>query len=398
MVDAMINEKMFSLGDAPNKIREIFAYGLERKAQIGAENVFDLSIGNPSVPTPRIVDETIARIADESDGTIHGYTPSQGLPRVRAAIASSINNRFGTSYGPDNLYIVSGASTAITCACHAVTVPGEKIVVNTPYFPEYRVWIESVGAECIEVPTRSGDFQLDIDALSKAIDERTSAIIINSPNNPVGTVYGPENLEALCTLLREKSDEFGHPVYLISDEPYREIVFDGAVVPWMPGLYDATIVCYSWSKSFSLPGERIGYVLVPDNMPDCDRVYKAVCGSGRDYGYICESTLFQQVIAECVDTPVDIEPYRRNREILTSGLDELGYTYIKPAGAFYLWIKALEDDELAFCDRARGHELLLVPSNGFGVHGWVRAGYCVSEQTVTGSLKAFEALRDDYLR
>lgn len=392
----MINEKMFALGDAPNKIREIYAYGLERKAQIGEENVFDLSIGNPSVPSPAQIDETIARIAAQSDGTIHKYTPSPGLDWVRQAVADNLNARFGTRYDSGNLYLTSGASSAIAICCKAIALPGEEVIVNTPYFPEYRTWTENAGAVCREVPTRADDFQLDIDALAAAITPKTAAVIVNSPNNPVGAVYTPDNLRALADLLRARSGEYGHVIYLISDEPYRELVYGDAQVSWMPSLYDATLVCYSWSKSFSLPGERIGYVLVPDNMPDFEHVYKAVCGGGRTLGYICDSTLFQTVIAKCVDAPVDAEPYARNRTLLTEGLDRIGYTYVEPDGAFYLWIKALEDDAEAFCERAKKYELLLVPSTCFSATGWVRAGYCASEQTIRGSLGAFQALFDEY--
>jgi aspartate aminotransferase len=392
----MINEKMFALGDAPNKIREIYAYGLERKAAIGEDKVFDLSIGNPSVPSPPQIDETIAKLAEESDGTIHKYTPSPGLEWVRKAIADNLNKRFGKHYTADNLYLTSGASSALAICLKAVALPGEDVIVNTPYFPEYRTWTENAGAVCREVPTRVSDFQLDIDALREAINDKTAAIIINSPNNPVGAVYTKENLTELAALLTERSKQYGHPIYLISDEPYRELVYGSAEVSWVPDLYDATFVCYSWSKSFSLPGERIGYVLVPDTMPDCEHVYKAVCGGGRTLGYICDSTLFQTVIATCVDAQVNVRPYAVNRQLLTEGLDKIGYTYVEPDGAFYLWIKALEDDAEAFCEHAKKYELLLVPSTCFGTPGWVRVGYCASEQTIRGSLGAFKALYEDY--
>lgn len=392
----MINERMYALGDAPNKIREIFAYGLDRKAEIGEDKVFDLSIGNPSVPSPPEIDRTIAELAANSDGTIHSYTPSPGLAWVRTAIADNLNARFGTSYGADNLYLTSGASSAIAICCMAIALPGEEVIANTPYFPEYRTWTENAGARCVEVPTRASDFQLDIDALGAAINEKTAAVIINSPNNPVGSIYSDENLEALAALLTERSREYGHDIYLISDEPYRELVYEGKPPAWVPDLYPATLVCYSWSKSFSLPGERIGYVLVPDTMPECERVYKAICGGGRTLGYICDSTLFQTVIGTCVDAPVDIEPYARNRKLLCEGLDAIGYTYIEPQGAFYLWVKALEDDTDAFCERAKDFELLLVPSTCFRAPGWVRIGYCASEETIKGALGAFEALYKSY--
>lgn len=387
---------MYALGAAPNKIREIFAYGLERKAQIGNDKVFDLSIGNPSVPSPAIVDETIARIVTEGGGTMHAYTMSPGLAEARTAIADNLNRRFGTDYTANNLYLTAGASSAIAIAIKAVVQPGEELIAITPYFPEYKTWTSNAGGVTVEVPARASDFMLDIDAISAAITPKTAAIIINTPNNPVGSVYDDENLTQLADLLRTKSAEYGHVIYLISDEPYRELVYDGLVPAWVPSLYEATFVCYSWSKSFSLPGERIGYLLVPNAMPDFDHVIKAVSGAGRSLGYICDSVLFQLAIAECVDAPVEIEPYDRNRKILMEGLEKIGYNFIKPQGAFYMWIEALEPDAQAFCEVCRKHELLLVPSDGFLTKGWTRVGYCCDEATIRGALKAFQEVYDEY--
>lgn len=392
----MINEDMYALGAAPNKIREIFAYGLERKAQIGDDKVFDLSIGNPSVPSPAIVDETIARLVNEGDGTMHMYTMSPGLVEAREAIAQNLNRRYDTHYSAGNLYLTAGASAAICIAIKAVVLPGEELIAITPYFPEYKTWASNAGAVTVEVSARASDFMLDIDAIAAAITPKTAAIIINTPNNPVGSVYDDENLKALADLLRAKSAEHGHTIYLISDEPYRELVYDGLEPAWIPSLYDATFVCYSWSKSFSLPGERIGYLLVPDTMPDFDHVYKAMCGAGRSLGYICDSVLFQLVVAECVDAPIDIEPYDRNRKILYDGLKEIGYNVIYPQGAFYMWIEALEPDAQAFCETCRQHELLLVPSDGFLTKGWTRVGYCCDEATIRGALGAFREVYDEY--
>ena len=392
----MINEDMYALGAAPNKIREIFAYGLERKAQIGDDKVFDLSIGNPSVPSPAIVDETIARLVNEGEGTMHMYTMSPGLAEAREAIAQNLNRRYGTRYTAGNLYLTAGASAAIAIAIKAVVLPGEELIAITPYFPEYKTWASNAGAITVEVPARASDFMLDIDAIEAAITPKTAAIIINTPNNPVGSVYDDEHLKALADLLRAKSAEYGHTIYLISDEPYRELVYDGLKPAWIPSLYDATFVCYSWSKSFSLPGERIGYLLVPDSMPDFDHVYKAVCGAGRSLGYICDSVLFQLAVAECIDAPIDIEPYDRNRKILYDGLREIGYNVIYPQGAFYMWIEALEPDAQAFCETCRKHELLLVPSDGFLTKGWTRVGYCCDEATIRGALGAFQEVYDEY--
>ena len=392
----MINEDMYALGAAPNKIREIFAYGLERKAQIGNDKVFDLSIGNPSVPSPAIVDETIARLVNEGEGTMHMYTMSPGLVEAREAIAQNLNRRYDTHYSAGNLYLTAGASAAICIAIKAVVLPGEELIAITPYFPESKTCASNAGAVTVEVPARASDFMLDIDAIAAAITPKTAAIIINTPNNPVGSVYDDENLKALADLLRAKSAEHGHTIYLISDEPYRELVYDGLEPAWIPSLYDATFVCYSWSKSFSLPGERIGYLLVPDTMPDFDHVYKAMCGAGRSLGYICDSVLFQLAVAECVDAPIDIEPYDRNRKILYDGLKEIGYNVIYPQGAFYMWIEALEPDAQAFCETCRQHELLLVPSDGFLTKGWTRVGYCCDEATIRGALGAFREVYDEY--
>ena len=393
----MINQDMHALGAAPNKIRETFAYGLERKAEIGEDKVFDLSIGNPSVPSPAIIDETIARLASADDaGVSHAYTPSPGLAEVRAVVADNLNRRFDQNYTAANLYLTSGASSSIAITFKALVNPGEEVIAITPYFPEYRTWTINAGGTCVEVPAREGDFQLDVPAIEAAITDKTAVVIINSPNNPVGSVYTRENLEELAAMLVRKSDEVGHAIYLLSDEPYRELVYDGIELPWVPDLYANTIVAYSWSKSFSLPGERIAYILVPDTMPDWQDVYFAVCGAGRSLGYICASTLFQHVIAECIDAPVDATPYDVNRKIFAEGLEKIGYTFVQPQGAFYMWIEALEPDANAFYERAKAHELLLVPSDGFGTPGWVRAGYCCSEQTIRGALVAFQELWDEY--
>lgn len=392
----MINEEMRALGAAPNKIRETFAYGLARKAEIGDDKVFDLSIGNPSVPSPAIVDETIARLANESHGLAHAYTPSPGLAEVRAVVADNLNRRFGQHYTADNLYLTSGASSSIAIILRGMLNPGEEVIVIAPYFPEYKVWTENARGVCVEVPARADDFQLDIPAIEAAITDKTALVIINSPNNPVGSVYTDENLEKLAALLEAKSEEVGHPIYLLSDEPYRELFYDGCKPAWVPDLYPYTFVAYSWSKSMSLPGERIAYILVPDTMPGWKDAYDAICGGGRALGYICAGTLFQHVIAACIDAPVEKEPYDVNRKIFVEGLEKIGYTFVKPQGAFYLWIKALEPDANAFYERAKAHELLLVPSDGFGVKGWVRAGYCCTKETIEGALGAFEELWDEY--
>lgn len=391
----MINERSYGLGAQPSAIRELFAYGQARKAEIGADKVFDFSLGNPSVPAPASVATALSELAALPPSQIHGYTAAQGLASTRQAIADNLNARYGTSYGPGNLYMTMGAAASIDCTLNALCNPGDEVIVIAPYFPEYRMWIEAAGCACVEVLAREADFQIDAEAVGAAITPRTRALIVNSPNNPVGTVYSRENLEALAEVLRVKSAELGEPIYLISDEPYREISF-GAEVPWMPAIYENTIVCYSWSKSLSMPGERIGYVLVPDEAADSQRVYTAVCGAGRALGYVCAPALFQMVIERCVGEPADVAAYAENRSLLCGVLDELGYEYIEPQGAFYLWMKALEPDAEAFAERAKAHELLLVPSDSFGAKGWIRIGYCVSRETIENSRDAFAALMADY--
>lgn len=392
----MINETMYGLGNAPSAIRELFAYGLERKAEIGEDKVFDFSIGNPSVPAPDKVAQVIKKLADEPPAQLHAYSQASGLDSTKTAIAENLNRRYGTDYTAANFYLTYGAAACLSACFTALMVPGDEVIVISPYFPEYRVWIEFAQGKCVEVPARTDNFQIDIDALKAAITDRTKAIVINTPNNPVGVVYTRETLEALAALLREEQEAHGHDIYLISDEPYRELVYDGIEVPWVPSIYENTLVCYSWSKSLSLPGDRIGYVLVPNSVANHERVYFAVAGAGRSLGYICAPVFFQRVIAECVDEPTNVEAYAHNRALLTEGLSKLGYEYIAPDGAFYLWIKALEDDAQAFSDKAKEHELLLVPSDSFGVTGWVRAGYCIDSKTIENAMPAFAALKADY--
>jgi aspartate aminotransferase len=391
----MYNEKMYELGNAPSAIRELFAYGMQRKAEIGEDKVFDFSIGNPSVPAPASVAETIRELADVPPAELHAYSAAQGLESTRSAIAQNLNKRFGTNYTADNFYLTMGAAACLSACFTAVINPGDEIIVISPFFPEYRVWIEFAGATCVEVPAREDNFQIDLDALKGAINAKTKAVVINSPNNPVGTVYTRQTLEGLAKVLNAAQDALGHDIYLISDEPYRELTY-GIEVPWVPAIYNNTLVCYSWSKSLSLPGDRIGYVLVPNEVNNSREVYLAVCGAGRSLGYICAPVFFQRVIERCVDEPTNVEAYAKNREILTQALDELGYEYISPDGAFYLWIKALEPDAQAFSDKAKTHELLLVPSDSFGVGGWVRAGYCIPRETIERSIPAFAALKKDY--
>lgn len=390
-----INEKSYAYGAQKSSIREIAAYGGARKAQIGAENVFDFSLGNPSIPAPESVRASIARALELPPTQLHGYTPAPGLPAAREAVAASLNRRFGTSYAAGDVYLTCGAAASLSISFHALVNPGDEVIVIAPYFPEYRVWIETAGATCVEVMADPETFQIDVPAVAAAINERTKAIVINSPNNPVGSVYAQKNLEDLAVALHDAEKRLGTQVYLISDEPYREITY-GADVPWVPAIYDRTIVCYSYSKSLSLPGERIGWVLVPNTNPEHDRLVLAVAGAGRKLGFVCAPALFQHVVIDCVDEPTDVEAYAENRRALTEGLSTLGYEFIEPQGAFYLWVKALEPDANAFFERAKALELLPVPSDSFGCPGWVRVGYCVSKETIVNSMPAWKKLAESY--
>ena len=391
-----INETSYAFGAAKSSIREIAAYGAARKAAIGAENVFDFSLGNPSIPAPDAVRASIERCAQLPPNVLHSYTPAAGLPETRQAVADSLNRRFDTAYAPEDLYLTCGAAASISITLHAIVNPGDEVIVVAPYFPEYRVWIETSGATCVEVMADPSTFQVDTAAVAAAVTGKTKAVLIDSPNNPVGAVYSAENLADLAAVLRERSEAMGQEIYLISDEPYREIVY-GTEVPWVPSIYDRTIVCYSYSKSLSLPGERIGWILVPGTNPEHDELVLAVAGAGRKLGFVCAPALFQRVLADCVDVPTNVEAYARNREALTSGLSKLGYEYIEPQGAFYLWVKALEPDAQAFFEKAKLLELLPVPSDSFGCPGWVRLGYCVSHETIVGSMPAWERLASYYM-
>ena len=393
----MINEKMRRLGANRSVIREIFEYGKKRKAEIGEDKVFDFSLGNPSVPAPECVNENIKRLIEqEASVALHGYTSAQGDAAVRAAIADYINKTEGECVSADCLYMTVGAAAALTATLTALATEGEEVIVLAPYFPEYTVFIERTGAKVREVLCDTTTFQPDILAIEAAINERTAAIIINSPNNPTGAVMTEESIIALTDLLRKKEKELSKVIYLISDEPYRELVYGDVTVPYVTKYYNDTVVCYSYSKSLSLPGERIGYVLVCPRMTGFVSVYQAIAGAGRALGYVCAPSLLQRLIPHCLGKTADIDIYDRNRRILLERLTEYGYTVIKPDGAFYLFVKALCDDATEFSMRARDFELLLVPSDDFGCGGFVRISYCVTTEQVEGSLPAFKALAESY--
>jgi len=392
----MVSKTMLELGTARSVIRELFEYGKQRAAQVGAENVFDFSLGNPSVPPPEAVNEAVIRLLREQPDTIHCYTSAQGDLSARQRFADSLNRRFGTSYTADQFYITVGAAASLCCVLRALSCPGDEFVVLAPYFPEYKVFIESAGARMVTVPPEVEQFQIDFAALEAALTPATKGILVNTPNNPSGVVYSRQTLERLGEVLSRKSEEYGHPVYLISDEPYREIVFSDTPAAWIPHIYRDTIVCYSFSKSLSLPGERLGYVLVPGQVTDSALVYAAVAGAGRSLGYVNAPSLFQQVTSLCCDMTSDISIYRRNCRLLTDALREMGFYVAEPGGAFYLFPRSLEPDDLAFCERAKQFDLLLVPGSGFGAPGHFRISYCVQTEMLQRALPRFRALADSY--
>ena len=392
----MVSERMRGLGSARSVIRELFEYGKQRAAVVGEENVFDFSLGNPSVPPPAAINEQAIRLLREQPEVIHAYTSAQGDAGARTRFADSLNRRFGTAYTGDDLYLTVGAAAALCCVFGALTCPGDEFIALAPYFPEYRVFVEGAGARLKVVPPETEHFQIDFDALESLIDEHTKGIIVNSPNNPSGVVYSRETLKRLVAVLTARSEAYGHPIYLISDEPYREIVYQGFEVPWVPSLYRDTLVCYSFSKSLSLPGERLGYVLVPPDVTDAGDVYAAVAGAGRSLGYVNAPSLFQQVTSLCCDLTSDLSVYARNRDLLVTSLREMGYHVAEPGGAFYLFPRSLEPDDLAFSERAKQFDLLLVPGSGFGAPGHVRIAYCVQTEMIRRALPRFRALAESY--
>ena len=393
----MVSEQMYELGTKKSTIRTIFEYGRKRAQEVGEENVYDFSIGNPNVPSPEFIKQALIDILNEMEPTaVHGYTVAPGNPEVRETLAKSINKRFGTSFTGKNLFMTAGAAAAITITFKALSEPGDEFLTFAPFFPEYRCFVESTGAKLVVVPARTEDFQIDFDSFEKLLSPCTKAVIVNSPNNPSGVVYSAETIKRLTDILREREKEYGHPIFLISDEPYREIAYDGIEVPYLTKYYRNTIVCYSYSKSFSLPGERIGYIVVPDEVEDFGRVYGAVAGAARVLTHVNAPSLFQLAVASCAGMPSDISSYEKNGKLLYQGLIEAGFTCLKPQGAFYLFPKCLEEDDYAFCEHAKKFDLLLVPGTDFGCPGYFRAAYCIKTETIEHSLPLFKKLAEDY--
>ena len=392
----MINETAYLLGSNRSCIRDLFEYGCARAAIVGRENVFDYSLGNPSIPAPKEVDQTIRDILNDTNSlAIHGYTSAIGDLATRQAIADDLNNRYQAGVRPQDLFIGCGAAPELVAVLRAITVPGSEILAVAPYFPEYKPFAEGVGATFKVVPPDVPGFQIKLDAVEEMLTEKTVGIILNSPNNPAGTVYTRQTLQELAALLERKSEQFGHPIYVIADEPYRELVYGGVEVPFIPTIYKNTVVCYSYSKSLSLPGERIGYVYVPEQAQDHDALYAAVAGAARAAGHVCAPSLWQKVITRCAHLRPDLESYDRNRRTLYEGLTAMGYECAKPDGAFYLFIKAPGGDANAFSEKAKKKDLLVVPGDGFGCPGYFRICYCVSLDLIERSLPIFKALIEE---
>lgn len=391
----MIQQTMYDLGAHRSCIRELFEYGRMRAAQVGAENVFDFSLGNPSIPAPEQVSMTIAQLVAETEPTaLHGYTPAVGDAEARRSIAEDLNRRFDAGVRPEDLFLGCGAAPELVSVIRALAVPGAEFIAIAPYFPEYKPFVTGCGGIFRSVPAQIPDFGIDLAALECAITPHTQAVIVNSPNNPSGAVYRQETLERLADLLTRKSREVGHPIYIIADEPYRELVYGGIPVPFLPKLYPDTVVCYSYSKSLSLPGERIGYVYVPRQAQEHDALYAAICGAARVSGHVCAPSLWQKVIAQCAHLRPDLAQYDHNRRLLWQGLTAMGYETARPDGAFYLFVKAPNGSAKAFSELAKKQDVLVVPGDDFGCPEYFRLCYCVSADCIQRSLPRFQALMD----
>lgn len=396
----MISEKMLALGSNRSTIRELFEYGKKRAAEVGAENIYDYSLGNPSVPAPKEVNEAIVDILNnDAPIAVHGYTSAVGDNNTRDAIADNLNRRFGTDYTRDNLYLTCGAAASLLCAYRAVIIDGKSEIIGiAPYFPEYEAFVNSNGGVFKMIPADEEHFQIKFDLLEKEINEHTQAIIINTPNNPSGVVYSEETIIKLAKLLEKKSAEVGHTIYLISDEPYRELVYTNEGVPFTANYYKNTIVCYSYSKSLSLPGERIGYVLIPSQADNFTELYNAIAGAGRSCGYVCAPSLMQKMITKCADVMPDISSYKKNRDYLYNSLKEIGYECADPSGAFYLFVKAPNGNADKFSEIAKKYDLLLVSGSAFGCDSFFRASYCVDYDMIVRSIPAFKKAFEDAVK
>ena len=392
----MFNKDMYALGSKRSSIRELFEYGKKRAEEVGEDGVFDFSLGNPNVPSPACVKEALLSLANDDSAALHGYTSAHGDKGVREAIAANIRERFGANVQADNIYMTCGAAASLCITLRALCEDNDEFVIIAPYFPEYKVFIEAQGGKVVCAPCNEKDFQIDINALKSAITSRTKAVIVNSPNNPCGVIYDQNTVQSLCDVLSKKSKEYGRPIFIISDEPYRELAYDNIRVPYIMNYYADSVVCYSYSKSLSLPGERIGYIAVNPEAKNSSELYLAICGAGRALGYVCAPSTYQRVVEKCVNALPDISAYKRNRDLIYDSLTSIGYECVHPDGAFYLFVKALEEDANRFADNAKQLGLLLVPSDDFGIKGYVRIAYCVSHDMIARSIPVFEKLYNLY--
>lgn len=395
----MLSKKYLAVSGQRSVIRDIFEYGKQRSTVVGEENVYDFSIGNPSVPAPASVNDTAIRIMKTQDSCkVHGYPSAVGYDDTREAIASQLNERFGMHYHKNNIFMTNGAASAISLCFRAVTDAycEDEIIVCAPYFPEYKCFIEGAGVKVTEVAADVSDFQINFKELEQKINAHTRAIIINSPNNPTGVVYSEDTLKKLASVLEEASNKFGRPIYIISDEPYREIVFGGKVVPYVPHYYKNTLVCYSYSKSLSIPGERVGYIAFTDDIADAEDMFGTIGAVAREMAYVGVPSLFQMVVRDCVNDTSDISVYEKNKNIIYKALTDMGYSCVEPDGTFYIFPKCLEEDAQSFCDRAKQYDVLVVPSDSFSCSGHFRMSYCVPTERVEKALPLFEKLMKDY--
>ena len=395
----MVNQKYYGYGTAPSIIRELFAYGLAQAKVVGKDKVYDYSLGNPSIPAPKKVEETIKKLLAEEDSIVlHGYSMAPGFESTREAIAANLRERFTTNAQASEIFMTCGCAPALVSVAKALTTsPESEFLCVAPYFPEYNVFFTCEGGKVSVVPADTENFQINLEELEARTNENTVAVVLNNPNNPSGVVYTEETLNKIADILRKKEEEFGHPIYIIADEPYRELVYGGVKVKFIPEVYDNTIVCYSWSKSLSLPGERIGYVYVPATCADAKDLYSAIAGAAREIGSVCPPTLIQRVVEECVGCEPDLVAYDENRTLLYESLTSYGYECAKPDGAFYMWVKAPNGDAMAFSEKANlEHNLLVVPGDGFACPGFFRLSYCVSNEMIRNSLPAFKAMIESY--
>ncbi|MBQ8975028.1 MAG: pyridoxal phosphate-dependent aminotransferase [Oscillospiraceae bacterium] len=393
----MISEKMIKLAQGNSAIRAMFEEGNRLAAEFGRENVYDFSLGNPNFPAPEAVKSAIIDVLETMDPiAVHGYMSNSGFESTRSAVAQSLNRRFGTSFTAGNIIMTVGAAGGLNCILKTLLNPGDEVIAISPYFVEYRNYVSNYDGVLVEVPARAGDFQPDCGAIEKAITARTKAIIVNTPNNPTGVIYSEESIKELAAVLEKKQAELGTSVYLISDEPYRELAYDGFEVPYLTKYYKNTVVGYSWSKSLSLPGERLGYLVIPSEAEDFELVYSAAVIANRVLGFVNAPSLMQLAVERCLDEPANISGYAQNRRLLYDGLSKLGFECILPQGAFYLWVKTPTADDKDFVEAAKKYNILVVPGSSFAGPGYVRIAYCVAKETIINSMAGFEKLARQY--